>query len=94
MVSCLKGDDLYKVLRPVSLPELKSDLTEGSLLSKIIQLHCWWSGAAIYIAVSIALDCCCARLILDSWIICSGLLRLMSAAAMCADLLLSPPVLE
>ena len=34
-----EGDDHCKVLRPVSLPELTSDLTEGSLLSKIIQFY-------------------------------------------------------
>ena len=57
----------------------ETDSAEGSLLGKIIQLNCWWGGAAIYIAVSILPDCCCAHLILDCWIFCSGPLWLTSA---------------
>ena len=40
----------------MSLPELETDSAEGCLLGRIIQLKCWWGGAAIYIAASILPD--------------------------------------
>ena len=40
----------------MSLPELETDSAEGCLLGQIIQLSCWWGGAAMYIAVSILPD--------------------------------------